>query len=232
MYELVDGKIKYVTGGSSLTSGADCSGFIYRIHKNLGVSSVTLDGMRSVRKASFCKKISSKVADAKPGMILLCNTNSHVMLYLGNNKAIHMPGTGQYCKISDVKYFSFSGPYDGVYAVEGVSYATSKPSIKMTNYPTSIKKGTRFTIKGTINPNLGTTEICAYIKDKNGKKTIQSTKTYKTSSLNNYTIGFQTCEDISSQLSFHKLSKGTYTFVLTAKNSAGTSTYSKQFKVK
>lgn len=229
-----EGKVKYVSGGSNLTSGADCSGFIYRIHKNLGVSSVTLSGMRSVRKASFCKKYSSNVADAKPGMILLCNNNSHVMLYIGNNEAIHLPGTGQYCKVSNVKYFSFSGQYDGAYTVEGVSYGISatttntikKPTLNITSYPTSIKQGASYGMRGSVAANGAKTTVKTTVTNSSGKTVLSTSDTVGANSTGNIQN-----MNVNNKLTFNTLSAGTYTLKIVATNAKGSSPFSKNFTV-
>ncbi len=102
-----------------------------------------------------------------------------------------------------------------------------KPTIDVTSYPTSIKKGSSYGLRGLINANGGSTEVMGYIINSKGK-TVQSTKLEKTSS-SKFDIRYA---NVNEQLLFNKLSKGTYTLKITAKNSAGTTTFSKQFKVK
>ena len=69
----------YVYGGTSLTKGCDCSGFIYRLY---------LDSGYSVPRVGF-DKIGKKVslAEARPGDIV--TYKGHYALYIGNNKVIH-----------------------------------------------------------------------------------------------------------------------------------------------
>ena len=69
----------YVYGGTSLTKGCDCSGFIYRLY---------LDSGYSVPRVGF-DKIGKKVSlsEAKPGDIV--TYKGHYALYIGNNKVIH-----------------------------------------------------------------------------------------------------------------------------------------------
>ena len=92
----------YVWGGTSLTNGADCSGFTQSIMANFGISipRVAADqayGGRSVDLGSV-----------QPGDLLFYLDDSgsigHVALYIGNNQVIHAstPETG--IIISDISY--------------------------------------------------------------------------------------------------------------------------------
>ncbi len=72
----------YVWGGTSLTNGADCSGFVMSVYKNFGVNlphSSTAD--RSVGSAV------GSLAEAQPGD-LICYSG-HVGLYIGGNQIVH-----------------------------------------------------------------------------------------------------------------------------------------------
>ena len=76
----------YVYGGSSLTNGADCSGFTMRIFEHFGVST----GRTSRDQASNGKQIS--LSEIQPGDLLFYasgKTINHVALYIGNGKIIH-----------------------------------------------------------------------------------------------------------------------------------------------
>ena len=89
----------YVSGGTSLTSGADCSGFIMRLYKDFGYSLPrTSTSMRSVgREVSY--------DEARPGDIV-CYAG-HVALYMGNGQIVHAstPATG--IKIGSIFYKQF-----------------------------------------------------------------------------------------------------------------------------
>lgn len=97
---------KYVYGGTSLTNGADCSGFTMKIyeHFDITIPRVAADQY----KAS--EKISRK--DLLPGDLLFysdsCGSISHVTMYIGNNKVIHASNSKPYpeggIKVSDIGY--------------------------------------------------------------------------------------------------------------------------------
>ena len=76
----------YVYGGTSLTNGADCSGFTMRIFEHFGVST----GRTSRDQASNGKQIS--LSEIQPGDLLFYasgKTINHVALYMGDGKIIH-----------------------------------------------------------------------------------------------------------------------------------------------
>lgn len=72
----------YVYGGTSLTNGADCSGFVMSVYANFGVSLPhSSSGDRSQGAAV------DGLANAQPGD-LICYSG-HVALYVGNNQIVH-----------------------------------------------------------------------------------------------------------------------------------------------
>lgn len=71
----------YVWGGTSLTNGADCSGFVMSVYAHFGVSmSHSSSAMRSVGKSVSRSEI-------RPGDIICYS--GHVAIYAGNNTVIH-----------------------------------------------------------------------------------------------------------------------------------------------
>ncbi len=84
----------YKYGGSSLTKGSDCSGFVYRVYKNMGVDLPRCD------QDSVGKKVSYK--NVKKGDILFYS--GHVAIYAGNGKAIHAVNERLGIKVTDVNY--------------------------------------------------------------------------------------------------------------------------------
>ncbi len=71
----------YVPGGTSLTDGADCSGFVWRVYKDFGYSVPRTSG--SFRSAGTGVSYS----DAQPGDIM-CYAG-HVGIYIGNGYIVH-----------------------------------------------------------------------------------------------------------------------------------------------
>ena len=71
----------YVYGGTSLTNGADCSGFTWAVHKHFGISIPR----RSQDQAKGGKYVS--LSALQPGDIIYYE--NHVALYIGNGRVVH-----------------------------------------------------------------------------------------------------------------------------------------------
>lgn len=90
----------YVHGGTSLTNGADCSGFTQSVYKKFGKSLPrTVEGQSKVgTKVSF--------SNLQPGdLVFYSNGGSkptHVAIYIGNEKIIHASNPRDGIKISTV----------------------------------------------------------------------------------------------------------------------------------
>ena len=83
----------YVWGGTSLTSGADCSGFVQSVYANFGVSlpRTSYEQQNAGTEVSY--------ADAQPGD-LICY-GGHVAIYMGNGQIVHASNAKDGIKISN-----------------------------------------------------------------------------------------------------------------------------------
>ena len=86
----------YVAGGTSLTKGADCSGFTQSVYKAFGYSLPR----NSTSQRSVGKEVS--YAEAEPGDII-CYPG-HVAIYIGNGKIVHASSAKTGIKISNALY--------------------------------------------------------------------------------------------------------------------------------
>ncbi|MDR0948692.1 MAG: C40 family peptidase [Lachnospiraceae bacterium] len=92
----------YVWGGTSLTRGADCSGFVLSVYKHFGI---TLSHS-SRAQAKEGRKIS--IQDLKPGdLVFYANSSgtiNHVAIYIGGGRVIHASSPKSGIKISKYNY--------------------------------------------------------------------------------------------------------------------------------
>ncbi len=93
----------YVWGGTSLTKGADCSGYVLSIFKKYGVSLP-----HSSRAQANCgAKIS--LSEAKPGDLVFYGNGksiNHVAIYIGGGQVIHASNPKTGIRISNATYRS------------------------------------------------------------------------------------------------------------------------------
>lgn len=83
----------YVWGGTSLTNGADCSGFVQSVYSNFGVSlpRTSYEQQNAGREVSY--------SEAQPGD-LICY-GGHVAIYMGDGKIVHASNSRDGIKVSD-----------------------------------------------------------------------------------------------------------------------------------
>lgn len=85
--------VRYRYGGSSPSSGFDCSGLIYYSYKRIGLRSprTTRDLLRQAQPVSR--------SDLRAGDILFFKLDgkkvSHAAIYLGNGRMVHAPSSGK-----------------------------------------------------------------------------------------------------------------------------------------
>ncbi len=88
----------YVYGGTSLTNGADCSGFVMSVYRNFGISLPHSSGAdRSVGSA-----VSGGLANAQAGDIVCYS--GHVGIYIGNGQIVHASTRKTGIKVSNAGY--------------------------------------------------------------------------------------------------------------------------------
>lgn len=86
----------YVAGGTSLTNGADCSGFTFRVYSDFGYSLPRT----SYEQRSAGKSVS--YSEAQPGD-LICY-EGHVALYIGGGMIVHASSARTGIKVSNAQY--------------------------------------------------------------------------------------------------------------------------------
>lgn len=89
----------YVWGGTSLTNGADCSGFVQSIYKQFGISLPRV----AADQANAGTRIS--VEEALPGDLIFYAENGsiyHVVMYIGNGKVVHASSSASGIKVSNL----------------------------------------------------------------------------------------------------------------------------------
>ncbi|MBQ6788488.1 MAG: C40 family peptidase [Lachnospiraceae bacterium] len=91
----------YVWGGTSLTNGADCSGFTMSVYKKYGISLPHHSGSQ----AQLGRKVT--LAEAQPGDLVFYAKNgsiNHVAIYIGGGQVVHASNERTGIKISSVNY--------------------------------------------------------------------------------------------------------------------------------
>lgn len=91
---------RYVYGGTSLTSGTDCSGFTMRVFQRFGYSLPRTSGAQ----AAATRRVSP--GSERPGDLFFYGSGgvSHVALYIGNGQIIHASNPSDGIKISNAYY--------------------------------------------------------------------------------------------------------------------------------
>jgi hypothetical protein len=120
--------IKYVYGSNNPDKGLDCSGLVQRAYGDLGI--------KLPRVAADQAKMGTKVnslAEAKPGdLVAFGSPVDHIGIYMGDNKMVVAPHTGDVVKIQNV-YKTPSAirriiPDTAAGGVSASAYASLRPS--------------------------------------------------------------------------------------------------------
>ena len=169
-------KLKYVWGGTSLTSGADCSGFVQQIFKKYGINLPRTSKEQWANTSG--KKITNK-KDLKKGDLVFFGDGGkasnihHVGVYAGNGKFVESPYTGKKVRVSKL---SSRNDFVGGVRANKVANATTTKQIK---------------VKG-----LKKSEVNKYIKlIKNGSLTKDAIKSIKNEKLKTFIENYQTYYD-------------------------------------
>lgn len=88
----------YVYGGTSLTNGADCSGFVQSVYKHFGYSLPRV----AADQANAGTQVSTK--NLQPGDLLFYHSFGHVAIYIGGGQVVHASNKATGIKISSYNY--------------------------------------------------------------------------------------------------------------------------------
>lgn len=88
----------YKYGGTSLTNGADCSGFVQSVYKNFGYSLPRV----AADQANAGTSVSTK--SLQPGDLLFYHGFGHVAIYIGGGQVVHASNQATGIKISSYNY--------------------------------------------------------------------------------------------------------------------------------
>ncbi|HCJ75092.1 C40 family peptidase [Thermoguttaceae bacterium LCP21S3_D4] len=87
----------YVYGGTSLTNGADCSGFVQSVYKNFGINLPRTSGEQGA-----CGSAVASLAEAQPGDLIWYS--GHIGIYIGNGQIVHASSAKTGIKVSNANY--------------------------------------------------------------------------------------------------------------------------------
>lgn len=117
--------VAYKFGGSSPAQGLDCSGFIQYVFKQ----SFRINLPRTSAEMAKVGQAVSR-AELMPGDLVFFNTrgfaNSHVGLYLGNDRFIQSPRTGKTVEITSMNNSYWSKRFNGARRINHQTMNTAK----------------------------------------------------------------------------------------------------------
>lgn len=92
----------YVYGGTSLTNGADCSGFVQSVYKHFGISLPRTSGEQGKSGRAV-----DSLENAKPGDLIWYS--GHIGIYIGNGKIVHASNSKNGIITSNATYRTILG---------------------------------------------------------------------------------------------------------------------------
>jgi len=92
----------YVYGGTSLTNGADCSGFVQSVYKHFGITLPRTSGEQGKSGRAV-----EGLANARPGDLVWYS--GHIGIYIGNGKIVHASNPKNGIITSDATYRTILG---------------------------------------------------------------------------------------------------------------------------
>lgn len=111
---------RYVYGGTSLTNGADCSGFVQTVFANFGIRLLRVaDDQRIgpgsiLRAAGYKKAVKVTAGELLPGDLVFygsANYASHVGIYIGDGKIVHASNSQPYPQGGiKISYMNYANP--------------------------------------------------------------------------------------------------------------------------
>ena len=111
--------VKYRFGGTSPTTGLDCSGYVQYVFKNAV-------GVALPRVASAQSQVGEKIAnssDMRPGDMVFFNTrgsrSSHVGIYVGNGMFVHAPNSRSRVRFDTMESGYWQTHFTGARRVSG-----------------------------------------------------------------------------------------------------------------
>jgi cell wall-associated NlpC family hydrolase len=111
--------VRYRRGGTSADTGFDCSGFTRHVFE---MSAGLVLPRRVDEQAAAPGLVAVKREDLKPGDLVFFNTLkrtfSHVGIYIGDNRFIHSPRTGQRVRTEDLSFAYWAKRFTGARRVE------------------------------------------------------------------------------------------------------------------
>ncbi len=131
--------VRYRRGGTSAETGFDCSGFTRHVFE-MSVGLVL--PRRADEQALAPGLVAVKREDLKPGDLVFFNTLkrtfSHVGIYIGDNRFIHSPRTGQQVRTEDMSFAYWAKRFTGARRVDLAATADkAAPAATATSLPTA-----------------------------------------------------------------------------------------------